>query len=331
MNRLVGLDGLRGMAALMVFLYHLVIVFDLKFPQFPYYLGVDLFFALSGFVMARSYESRLRTGLPAIRFIVIRYRRLWLPLAVGSLIGFALVYFSEGFSGDAILAFVAILFFMPAPWMPQGSFLFNLPAWSLFVEIVCNAIHAVFFAWASTFLLVVALAVSAAVFVASTALHGSVIWGNNIESTLAAIPRGTTSYLIGILIFRIWGEKPLGNRPLVAILGLPVVFSLGIVLPDLVVAIVVVFIVSPLTLRGALALGEAKWASSLGMLSYPLYAVHFPILASAKAAGASALTGGIVTLACAIYVMAVYERRRRGLPLPSLGLGLGKRVRRKNL
>ena len=168
-NRLVGLDGLRGMAALMVFLFHLAVIFELDIPELPFYLGVDLFFALSGFVMARSYEARLRTELPALRFIIIRYRRLWLPLAVGSVIGCALVYFTEGLDFAALLAFVAILFFMPAPWMPQGSFIFNLPAWSLFVEIVCNALHAAFFVWASNLLLAIMLAVSAVVLIATTA------------------------------------------------------------------------------------------------------------------------------------------------------------------
>lgn len=329
-NRLVGLDGLRGMAALMVFLFHLAVIFELDIPELPFYLGVDLFFALSGFVMARSYEARLRTELPALRFIIIRYRRLWLPLAVGSVIGCALVYFTEGLDFAALLAFVAILFFMPAPWMPQGSFIFNLPAWSLFVEIVCNALHAAFFVWASNLLLAIMLAVSAVVLITSTVMHGSMIWGNHIESTLAAIPRGTTSYLIGILIFRIWGEKPFGNSPLIAILGLPLFFSMGFMLPAYLEAILVVFIVSPLALRASLALGEAKWASNLGMLSYPLYAVHFPILASAKAVGMSELAGGLVTLACAIYVTVVYERRRRGIPLPSFGLGAWMRARREN-
>jgi peptidoglycan/LPS O-acetylase OafA/YrhL len=112
---------------------------------------------------------------------------------------------------------------------------------------------------------------------------------------------------------------------------MPFVFSLGVMFPPYVTAVAAVFIVSPLILRSALALGEAKWATGLGMLSYPLYAVHFPILAATKAAGANALAGGFVALICAIYVMFIYERKRRGVPLPALGLGLAKRVRRKNL
>jgi peptidoglycan/LPS O-acetylase OafA/YrhL len=76
------LTGLRGLAALWVLVYHYIArnhVPDLKsfIPLFQTgYLGVDLFFVLSGFVLAHTYRDTasaslsaygqfLRNGLPA--------------------------------------------------------------------------------------------------------------------------------------------------------------------------------------------------------------------------------------------------------------------------
>ncbi len=50
-------------------------------------LMVDFFFILSGFVMARTYESRMGSELGARRFLIIRARRLWAPIAIGVAIG----------------------------------------------------------------------------------------------------------------------------------------------------------------------------------------------------------------------------------------------------
>ncbi|RWH17217.1 acyltransferase family protein, partial [Mesorhizobium sp.] len=80
--RLYGLDALRGVAALAVALHHFAHAYHL--PPLPInpFLAVDLFFILSGFVMARTYEGRLRNGLTTVRFIGLRYRRLFMPLAI---------------------------------------------------------------------------------------------------------------------------------------------------------------------------------------------------------------------------------------------------------
>jgi len=56
-GRLSGLDGLRGIAALGVLSFHIW-----RVPGGNGYLAVDFFFLLSGYVMARSYEDRLRDG-----------------------------------------------------------------------------------------------------------------------------------------------------------------------------------------------------------------------------------------------------------------------------
>lgn len=82
MNRSIkSLEGMRGLAALLVVLFHAKIsqppIFDNS------YLAVDLFFVLSGFVICTTYGSRLQhiADLPA--FVVRRLGRLWPVHVVG--------------------------------------------------------------------------------------------------------------------------------------------------------------------------------------------------------------------------------------------------------
>ena len=70
-GRFVGLDGLRGMAALAVFVHHAPDkALDQLLPSS--YLAVDLFFLLSGFVLTYAYERQLTDGLSVIEFMRIR-------------------------------------------------------------------------------------------------------------------------------------------------------------------------------------------------------------------------------------------------------------------
>ena len=61
------LDGLRGVAAVSVLVYHLfeAIAFADGATEQRFYhgfLAVDFFFVLSGFVMGYAYDERLKTG-----------------------------------------------------------------------------------------------------------------------------------------------------------------------------------------------------------------------------------------------------------------------------
>lgn len=79
------LDAMRGVAAIMVVLYHAGPVTTVIAPAG--YIAVDFFFALSGFVIAATYEARLRNGLTPLRFIRIRLTRLYPLYLVGLLLG----------------------------------------------------------------------------------------------------------------------------------------------------------------------------------------------------------------------------------------------------
>ena len=116
------MNGLRGIAALAVVGYH----FSLRGPLHLQngFLAVDLFFVLSGFVIAYSYEKRLREGLPLKDFVLIRFIRLYLLYLLGTLFPIIAVvasFISKGriieLNSDAFHAIPSALLMLPAPPM----------------------------------------------------------------------------------------------------------------------------------------------------------------------------------------------------------------------
>jgi peptidoglycan/LPS O-acetylase OafA/YrhL len=83
------LEGGRGIAALIVALYHLKIGADYFSVIRNGYLFVDLFFVLSGFVICASYSQRMNTTGDFQSFVIRRIGRL-LPLLVFSTVFFVL-------------------------------------------------------------------------------------------------------------------------------------------------------------------------------------------------------------------------------------------------
>lgn len=81
--RFEALDALRGVCALLVVLFHIPIYHAFKdvaaFANLQF--CVDMFFALSGFVLCHAYGQRLNDGAEGVRFTVMRFARLW-PLHI---------------------------------------------------------------------------------------------------------------------------------------------------------------------------------------------------------------------------------------------------------
>lgn len=305
MSRLYGLDALRGVAALVVAYHHLGALYGLGETPFSAQLAVDLFFILSGFVMARTYEPRMHKGLTAGRFIALRYRRLFLPLAIGSTIGFVWAVLYNGFSLHILFAYGLILAFLPAWWLPI-AFIINGPAWSLFLEILSNALHGALFGKLSSRMLVGLWLVCTAIFVVLE-LNG-LEFGYRIENVLWLIPRALSCYLAGILICRTFGDKPLWSRPRLAI-GV-FVACLALALVGSGVEILIVVVAFPLIVRASLALEDAPWAGWAGALSYPLYATHVPVQFLSHYAGLHWLWAAAMCLAVATLVTVAFELRR---------------------
>ena len=102
-QRLRALDGLRGVAILLVmgfhYFYHLE-SFYYKSTLYPYgetfssvlifkygYMGVELFFIISGFVIAMTLEA----SRSVIDFVIRRFARIWPALIVSAILTFFLL------------------------------------------------------------------------------------------------------------------------------------------------------------------------------------------------------------------------------------------------
>lgn len=94
------LDGLRGVAALCVVIYHRKLWLGL--PLFGEgYLAVDFFFMLSGFVIGHAYGERLASKSLALgKFAWLRAERLWPLLIAGTTLGLAQQVLAAAWADD---------------------------------------------------------------------------------------------------------------------------------------------------------------------------------------------------------------------------------------
>ena len=163
------LDGLRGVAAILVLFYH---IFEgLAFAEATNnagsglittlnhgHIAVDFFFLLSGFVISYAYDDRWK-GMNTRQFFKRRLIRLHPMVIMGAIIGtfaFAFVGFEKWDSttastGMVMTALLLTLFMIPAfpgvPYEVRGNgemFPLNGPAWSLFFEYIGNFLYAIF-------------------------------------------------------------------------------------------------------------------------------------------------------------------------------------------
>jgi peptidoglycan/LPS O-acetylase OafA/YrhL len=76
-------EGLRGIAAVLVLFYHLEVGAQYFGIVRNSYLAVDLFFVLSGYVIAQNYAVRLTDTTQVAAFTIRRFGRLW-PLHIAT-------------------------------------------------------------------------------------------------------------------------------------------------------------------------------------------------------------------------------------------------------
>jgi peptidoglycan/LPS O-acetylase OafA/YrhL len=308
-GRLVGLDALRGIAALVVAMSHfrgMIVGSGIR----PATLAVDFFFMLSGYIMARTYEANMPGPFA---FAFLRWKRLFPPLLVGTLIGMASI-------GPGAWPYVPIaLLFLPVPFNGR-LFPFNGPAWSLFCEILANFAHAALLARLSTRTLAISLALMLPAWAVLVALTGDA--GDSIDLLPQAIIRVTFAYSLGILIFRTIGDDPaMRIPPAFALVALPAacLFTPRLAWP------VVVALVFPAVLIAGISYRPGRWGQYSGLASYPLYAVNWPIfrlglpplLSVLAVAGASVSTIAVERLFKQLNARAGRSSPQSGLPIRS--------------
>ncbi len=289
------LDGLRGIAALSIVLFHFMEIVYQPSKNFIAhgFLAVDFFFCLSGFVIAYAYHQERIEKMGIAAFFKTRLIRLHPLVIFGSVLGL-LAFLFDPFSshpetyetGKLILIFLASVFLVPFQAMPDRYFnLFglNAPAWSLFWEYVANILYALFLyklSRRSLFLLTI-LAGAGLCFVSYRA-GGSLLGGWNGETFWDGAARISYSFLVGMLIFRSnWIIKSK-----IGFISLSVLLMLAFLIPFtewnwLTEPLVVLFYFPLLIALGAgatLTEGFRKLCIFSGKISYPLYMTHYAVM-----------------------------------------------------
>ncbi|EKG0038833.1 acyltransferase [Vibrio cholerae] len=141
MKRFKVLDSFRGIAALMVAIYHLQIFGFISNANIVKnsYLFVEFFFVLSGFVICYSYEHRITNFSDLKSFMKKRIARIWplhifmtflfIPFALANM--FFYIDVGDRFS---LFSLFTNLFLMQALNVNDGT-TWNIPAWSISVEL----------------------------------------------------------------------------------------------------------------------------------------------------------------------------------------------------
>ena len=306
------LDGLRGVAALMVIFYHVFEAFatspiDQRFNHG--YLAVDFFFILSGFVIGYAYDDRWKT-MTTKDFIKRRLIRLHPMVVLGAVLGVIAfcIQGCEKWDGTQVsismvmLALLINLFLIPAvpgsgPEIRGNGEMYPLngPSWSLFFEYIGNIMYALFIRRMSTKALT-ALVVLAGIGLASFAIfnfsgagHLGVGWTMEEYNLIGGFLRVLFSFSIGLLMSRVFKPIPVKGAFWICSLAIVVLLSMPYVgngealwmngIYDSVCAILIFPMLVYLGASGKTTdKHSARICKLLGDISYPLYMVHYPLI-----------------------------------------------------
>jgi peptidoglycan/LPS O-acetylase OafA/YrhL len=303
------LDGLRGVAALLVVAFHTLEPNDhgVRFNQIINhgYMAVDFFFLLSGFVVAYAYDDRW-FRMSQWEFYKRRLIRLQPMVIMGSLIGAALFYFQ---GGPAFPLIAATPVWRMLLVMTLGCTLLPLPyqldirgwdemhpldgpAWSLFFEYVANILYAVGLRKLSNRWLGV-LTVLSAIFLVHLLVtgEGDVIggWALNATQLHIGCARLLYPFLAGMLLMRSGMRIHVRHSFYLCSLLLILCFALPrfggpdhLWINGLYEAFCIIVAFPTIVAMGAgkLDAGAAsnRLCRGLGDLSYPLYITHYPLI-----------------------------------------------------
>jgi peptidoglycan/LPS O-acetylase OafA/YrhL len=304
------LDGLRGVASLMVVVFHLFEAYSGGVPQNQIinhgYLAVDFFFLLSGFVIAYAYDDRW-AGMGQWDFYKRRLVRLQPMIVVGGLIGAALLGLQHSslfpkldtvtgwqVAGALLLGFVMIPLRPSAEIRGWGEiYPLNGPQWSLFYEYIANILYAAGLRKLSNRALgvLVALAGLAMVHLLVTGPRGDLIggWALDLNGVRIGLTRVMFPFFAGVLLMRV-GKRikaPNGfavcSLLLIAALSLPRFGGTERLWLNGLYEAACVILLFPLIV--AIGAGEkdangpsVRVARFFGDLSYPLYITHYPLI-----------------------------------------------------
>lgn len=303
------LDGLRGVAAVLVVMFHLLETFthgdNAKQIINHGYMAVDFFFVLSGFVIGYAYDDRW-SKMSLGNFFKRRLIRLHPMIIMGMIVGAVTFYFQGGAFPminevpvwKMLLVMLIGFTLLPVPpsldirgWTEMHPL--NGPAWSLFFEYIANILYALFIRKFSNKVLAVLVFIAGAALIhlAVTSQNGDIIGGWSIEPTQLRIgfTRLLYPFFAGLLLSRI--SKPghikyaflWTSLLLIVVLSIPKIGgSEHVWLNGLYDALVIIFVFPLIVFVGASGEVNGRYSSKinkfLGDISYPLYITHYPFI-----------------------------------------------------
>lgn len=310
------LDGLRGVAALLVIWYHVFEGFAFAsggdIVTFNHgYLAVDFFFILSGFVISYAYDDRWSSSLTLGGFFKRRLIRLHPMVILSAVIG-AVTFCLQGceqWDGTHVsislvmLALLCGMCFVPAVaghscYEVRGNgemFPLNGPSWSLFFEYIGNIVYALYIRHLKTRTLacvVALLAVGHALFaVLNLSEYGNIGVGWTLDSVNfgGGLLRMLFPFTLGMLVSRLFkpikikGAFWLCSVVLFALFSVPYLPAVGGLHVNGLYEFVCVAIVFPaLVWIGASGVTTDRKSTAvckfLGDISFPVYIIHYPVM-----------------------------------------------------
>lgn len=310
------LDGLRGVAAVLVVWYHVFEGFqfasgaDIVEGVNHGYMAVDFFFILSGFVIGYAYDDRWGKSLSTGNFFKRRLIRLHPMVVMGAVLGLVTFFIGGSVRWDGehvatslvMLALLCAMFFVPAvPGMERDvrgngeMFPLNGPSWSLFFEYIGNILYALLLRRLPTKVLsgvVAALGLTLAWFaMGNVSTYGfiGVGWTLDTVNFLGGSLRMLFPFSMGLLLARVF--RPVKVRGafwictviLIALFHVPYIPSSSNFCLNGIFEIFCIAIVFPLVVWLAASGTTTDKKSTLvckflGDISFPLYAVHYPFM-----------------------------------------------------
>lgn len=289
------LNGLRGLAAVVVVVFHFMEIIIADFSKIFIahgFLAVDFFFCLSGFVIAYAYDSRI-AGMGLKTFIKVRLIRLQPLVVIGSVLGlltflfdpYSNLYAIYGFKETAML-FLTSVFMIPYPVVTERFYnLFNLnaPSWTLFWEYVANFVYATILFKATKNVLTTVVILSAIALFYIGWQYGNLLGGWDGSTFFHGLARISFSFSVGMLVYRSgWIIK---NK--LGLIGMSALLLLAFLTPYndswswIVEPVIVVFYFPLIVALGAgasLSSKHHKINQLSGDISYPLYMTHYPFM-----------------------------------------------------
>ena len=301
------LDGLRGVAAIIVVTFHLsepLATGHLDILVNHGYLAVDFFFLLSGFVMGYAYDDRWHK-MTVGNFFKRRIVRLQPMVILGMTLGAIGFYFTDSTLWPLIhtvpfwkMILVMLIGYtiLPVPlsmdirgWEEMHPL--NSVGWSLFFEYIANILYALWIRKFSTKALGIVVGIAAIALAQLAITNGDVSggWTLNVEQGRVGLTRTIFPFFAGLLLSRVAKPTQIKN----AFLWCSLLVALVLYMPRIggaehlwmngIYESVCIIIVFPaIVYLGASGVmqtqRENRICKFLGDISYPLYMVHYPLV-----------------------------------------------------